>query len=408
MFPGGRDESQVPLSSHLSTLSPEQSIQRWIDLVRQGAPLEQIQEAEYEVAQHLRQQPFRIKKQIPHFLKQARKLAASKAFREIRLPGRDRVVADRREQFRGEPKKAAQRAVKEEAKKAAEELRLREGKLVRPKGRPRLAAERGLAREGLEQRAATERFEKLISAFEKMILERFEKGKDIEKQCPEGKARFGPKTAKEWSQFFRSFLHRTVKRKALLSEIRDFLFRGLVTKGGKNIFIGDMRMASGRVEKFVRFSILAEALAKFRGMLPGDAFGKGLLGKLTGEELLYLALAATRGREYEFARQPEPGRFIGGRAEAEAARALGIPLDEQLREKARHLRGRRGKGLFGALLGEEEGPPEEVPYRFVPWWHWGNLTRPGKFRWATVVFYGSLLALALIGIAVMTYRLLAG
>jgi hypothetical protein len=405
VFPGGRDESQAPLSSHLSTLSPEQSIQRWIELVRQGAPLEQIQEAEYEVAQHLRQQPFRIKKQIPHFLKQAKKLAASKAFREIRL--RDRVIQDRREQFRGEPKKAAEEAVKEEAKRAAAELQVKEGKLVQPRERPWVTAERGLAREGLEQRAATERFEKLLTAFEKMVLARFEKGKEIEKRCPEGKARFAGKTAKEWSQFFRSFLHRTVKRRALLSEIRDFLFRGLVTKGGKNIFIGDMRMASGRVEKFVRFSILAEALAKFRGMLPGDAFGKGLLGKLTGEELLYLALAATR-REYEFARQPEPGRFMGVRAEAEAARALGIPLDEQLRQKARHLRGRRGKGMFGALLEEEEGPPEEIPYRFVPWWHWGNLTRPGKFRWATVVFYGSLLAIALLGIALMTYRLLGG
>ena len=219
---------------------------------------------------------------------------------------------------------------------------------------------------------------------------------------------FLQKSAAQWREFFMAFLDRTVSKKALLSEIREFLFRGLVQKGGKGIMIGDLNFTSGRVEKFVRFSILAEAMARLKALLPGDALARGALANLTGEELMYLALAVSRARDMGFAALPSQGKFMGSRAEEQAASALGMQLEQQLMGKAKGLRGRRGRGLFsGDLLGEE-GPIEDLPYRFVHWWNLANLAKPGKLRWVTAVIYGSLLILSLVGIALMTLRILGG
>lgn len=387
-----------------SDISIEQQIQNWVNLVERGAPLEDIQQAEYELSEAMKRAPFEMKQQIPFFLKLARKLDARIPFQQFRLPGKDRVVVDRRDMPRGEPKEAAREASKESAKEAAKEAASKE--TAREAGRAKDAGRASFAaRGGLEQQAATDRVERLLSAFEKMVIARFEEGRQIARESPDGKPHFLAKTEKQWSEFFRSFLHRTIKKRALLAEIRNFLLRGVVARGTRGVFIGDMNMSSGRVEKFVRFSILAEALAKMQNMRPGETIGKDILGKLSSEELMYLALAASRARAFAGTKKAAQGKFVGGRAEAMAARALGLSLDEQLREKARRLK--RGRGGLGKLFGEEV-PAEEIPYRFVPWWRWGNLTRPGKFRWVTVVFYASLLALALMGIGVLTYRLLGG
>lgn len=420
MFSAGT-QGRGDLSSSQSNVTIEQRIQRWVDLVERGASYEQIQQAEIEVAEVLRRQPFELKQRLPFFQKLAQRLDARQAFQQFRLPGKDRVVVDRRDQFEGKPaqpdakqqgaKEGAKEAQREATREARENLRLQEGKLVREKGRKYanfLGDRADLGRGGLDRQAAADRVEKLLSAFERMIVARFEEGEQIARETPEGKARFAAKSAAEWKAFFQNFLSRTVKKRVLLSQIRDFLFRGAVTKGGKGVFIGDMHLAGGRVEKFVRFSLLAEALAQLKNMVPGDRIGKGILANLTGEELVYLALAASRGRQMQFAQEAAQGRFMGGRAEAQAAEALGIPLDDQLRQKARQLRGRRGKGFFaGDLLGEHV-PGEEAPTRFIPWWHWGNLFWPQKRRWATIVFYLALLAVALIGIAAMTMRWLGG
>lgn len=420
MFPGGADptKTEAPIGQPMST---EQRVQQWIDLVQQGAPLEQIQQAEMQVAEALKQAPFVLRQQLPFFQQLVKKLDATQAFQQFRLPGRERVVVDKRDQpEQGKPAKPAEEAAKDAAKgeakqsakekirEAAGELRLAEGRLVKQKDRPYVnylgdRAEGGRSG-GLEREVAGERVERMLSAFERMVVSRFEEGKKIAKESLDGKPKFLEKSEGQWRDFFKNFLDRTVAKKALLSDIREFLLRGIVSKGDRGIFIGDMQFASGRVEKFVRFSILAEALAKLKALSPGEAISKGILGDLSGEELMYLALAVSRARDMATSMLPQQGKFMGSRAEAAAAEALGIPLDQQAHQKARSLRGRKG-GLFGGdLLGENV--PEELPGQFIPWWQWGNLKHHGPNRWVTAVFYGTLFILSLIGVGVLTARLL--
>ena len=125
---------------------------------------------------------------------------------------------------------------------------------------------------------------------------------------------------------------------------------------------------------------------------------------------MYLALAASRGRHFLASRLPAQGKFMGGRAEAQAAQALGLPINAHLHQRAEHLRGsRRGRGLGGLASEAATGnAPDDVPYQFIPWWKWGNLARPGKFRWVTAAFYASLFIVTLMGIVAMTWRLLKG
>lgn len=422
MFPGGSDQtksSQTPIGAFQSNLTLEQRIQKWMELRDAGASFEQIQVAEFEVAEAIKKAPFEMQAKLPFFQQMAKKLDATQAFQQFRLPGRELMVVDRRDaREQGKPAEGSKEAAKEAGKKGEEgrakeslrELRLQEGKLVGGKERTfvnYLGDRAGAAiRGGLDQQAATERVERMLSAFERMVLARFEGGKQIAKESPDGKPAFLAKSDGQWRSFFKSFLDRTVGKKALLSDIREFLFRGLVSKGAKGVVIGDLSFTSGRVEKFVRFSILAEAIAKLRAMVPGEAMARGALSQLTGEELMYLALAASRAKEFAFTAQEAQGRFMGSRAEAEAAAALGIPLEQQLRQKARSLRARRGGG--GRSMFDADGMAEELPQQFIPWWSWGNLARPNRLRWVTAVFYGSLLSMAVLGIAAMTYRLLVG
>jgi hypothetical protein len=119
-----------------------------------------------------------------------------------------------------------------------------------------------------------------------------------------------------------------------------------------------------------------------------------------------LALAAAKRREFETSAKDAEGRFMTSRAEALAAEELGIPVEMQLREKAARLKGKKVKG-FGWLV-DRDGEPEDIPYTFVPWWHWGNLQRPGRTKWFTVAFYASLLTMAIIGLVAVTMRVLSG
>lgn len=385
------------------------------------------------VADELKGQPFEVRQEVSVVQRVAQMIDKILPQGQLKLPGREQVVVDRRDQALGAPQEAAKEAVKAAVKEAAKEnakeaaktsakesakeaikdkntrdtekhARLDE-KLAKQKGR--FFTEKTLGRGGLEQSSASERVHELLSAFEKMVIARFEDGKTLEHLSPDGKLKLLAKTDAQWRDFFNAFLDRTVSKKVLFSEIREFLLRGLVGKGDKGIFIGDMHLNNGRIEKFVRFSILAEALAKLQNLAPGDTVNKGMLGELSGEELMFLALAVSRGREFATSEQAVQGKFMGGRAEAQAAEMLGLPLEAQLRYKAKSLKkghsGSFGKGLFGG-----DGEPDELPYQFVPWWHWGNLSRPSKFKWVTAVFYGSLLAMALTGIIALTWRLLVG
>ena len=427
MFPGGADptkDSQSPLGSVSSNLSVEQRIQKWMDLRDAGAPMEQIQAAEIDVAEAMKQSPFEVAQGLPFFQQMAKKLDATQAFQQFRLPGRDIVVADRRDEHdQGKPaeasKEAAKQTIRDDARRIAEhdkkdaasELRMQDGKLVAKRQRDfvnHLGDRTNFAKPGhLDQQVASDRVDRMLSAFERMVVARFEDGAKVAHELKDGKARFLEKSDGQWRDFFKSFIDRTIQKKALFSEIKEFLYRGVVNKGMKGIFIGDINFQSGKIEKFVRFSILAEALSKLKSLQPGMMVGKGVLAGFSGEELMYLALAVSRGRELGLSMLPTQGKFLGGRAEAEAAQALGLPIDQHLRQKAKALRHKRGGGA-GKGLFDDAGGSDEVPYQFVPWWSWGNLKRPGRARRTTAIFYGALLVMAIIGIVAMTMRLLHG
>jgi hypothetical protein len=271
-------------------------------------------------------------------------------------------------------------------------MRLRGGKLLGEKGKKYvnyLNVEARMRRLAQAQKPEVKaQIDELLSKFEKMLVDVFEEGKQLAKKSKDGKPAFLKKTDSQWKKFFSRFTGRMLKKKVPTKNIQGFLFRGMVPKGAKGLVISDMTLASGRVERFIRFSILAEAMAKLSKLLPGDAFGKEML---TGEELYYLALASARGREYATVPKPTPGRFMGGVAEEKAEQRLGLTRGKKL-------------GAFG--WGKEKEPHEETPYQFIPWWHWDNVKRPGKFKMITVAFYLALGLTVVIGILAITQYLL--
>lgn len=349
---------------------------------------------------------FQLREIIPHFIKQtAQMVDAQKVYQHFRLPGKDRIVEDRRDRPQGE--KVPDRSEKDKSAETGKEgLTLKRGTLVpeRSKDYKNYLGDRSSLSAPPEQQAATERVERLLSAFERLVIARFEGGREIVQAFVNGEVRFGGKTIDEWRQFFSSMGDRTVARKTLLAEIQEFLFRGVIPREGRGIVIADVTHANGRVEKFVRFGVIAEALAKLKTLVPGQTFGKEALAGLTGEELVYLALATARGTDFTMSDAPTLGKFMGGAAEARAAEELGIALEGQLHAKTQLLK-RRGKGPGGFRWPGKE-IPEETPYQFVPWWKWGNLARPSKTKWLTIMMYLSLLTISLIAIGTLTARFL--
>lgn len=405
-------------------LNARQQVDNYLDLLERGAPKEQITRAEEQLANTLNIRPYQLQQRLPFFQKIARALDAGRSFNTLKLPS-GRVIEDKREGAKNAEKNQSREAgkravrnsatrdaagkVRDDAARSSREAAKDEGReAVRDKAKAEgsRANSSVISKGGLEREVATHRFEKLMSQFEKMLVQRFENGKQIAGQSADGKPTFNAKSEAQWKAFFQRFFSRTVKKSVRLSDIANMLFRGMVSKGGKGVFIGDMQLKNGRMEKFVRFSILADIIASFKGLKPGQQIGKGMLEGLSGEELMYLALAASKDKRLNFTERAELGKFMGGKAEELAAKQLGITLDDQLREKAKRLRN-RGKNSFGGFF-DKDAELEDIPYRFVPWWHWGNLSKPGKFKWTTVFFYGSLLAMAILGAAVATMRILGG
>jgi len=410
VFPAGETIGGGKGGSNRADIDTQQRIESWVKLVEQGAPREQIERAELELAQALRANAFQVRQALPFFQRIVQTLKGAQAYQQFRLSN-GQVVVDKRdkaaESAKGNEAKAAEEVIR--SRKNEEKNEVKEGKdLLKGKdSASRADSLRDVSRGGLENRAAASRVDKLLSAFERMVVERFEGGREIASQGKAGEPTFLTKTEAQWKAFFEQFMHRTVRKSIDAAEIKNFLLRGVIGKGDKGIFIGDMRLKGGGTEKFVRFSILAEIFAKLRGARPGITISGSEVGDMTGEELMYLALAASKRKEYEYVQKAADGKFMGGKAEERAAKELGLTLDSQLKEKAKKLRERGRKFGFGMMF-DRDPEPEDIPYRFVPWWHWGNISRPGKFKWFTVFFYSSLFALALIGVVLASMKLLKG
>ncbi len=382
---------------------------RIIDLVNSNAPAAQIEEAKQQFAEAIGGDRFQVMRMLPHFIQAAAKnVDAAQVYEHFRLPGRERIVHDRREDGKAEGKE--ERAPLRDAARAelAKDMEIREGKLVRHEGRAyeNYLGERTARGAPAERAELLTKVERLLSASEQLVVERFEGGRDVARESADGRARFLPKTEAQWKEFFSKFMDRLIAKRVSIDEIREFLFRGLVPKGNKGVVISDMVLADGRVEKFVRFGVLAEVMAQLKALLPGDVFGRDRLGTM-GEDLLYLALAVSRGKDIATSPLPSAGKFISGTAEERAAQELGIPVQGQSSKGAQRTKGGR-RAPFTGLFDREGGEPEDLPYQFIPWWHWANLKRPTKSKWATILFYIALLAMGLLGIGVLTYRLISG
>ncbi len=384
-----------------------------------NAPSKSLLIAEKELQKALKPNIFQILKKKPHYLRKLVKRFSHKPnFRSFKLPGRDRVVTDRRHEF-------DQRAGKQADKQPEPQARQQQAQIARQRVRSKVIKEQSRQNmgkenpkqvnrkqvqimqharmQGMDKQIAGQRLDKMLSAFEKMIIARFEGGKPIAHYAKNGQPARAAKTEKQWSAFFKSFAHRMSPKRIQMSLVKSFLFRGLVSKGNNGVCIADMNLNSGRVEKFIRFKVLANLMAKLSQLTPGDTISKAAL---TEKELQYLSLDAAK-RMTEHAQKPKQGRFISENAEQRAAETLGLPIDIQLREKAKRYR--KGKSLGFNAFFEKDPEDNATPYRFVPWWHWGNLpTQHPKPKLVTLVFYASLFIMAMLGIFVATYRLMVG
>ncbi len=378
----------------------QEHMEHYIDLVRQKAPADDIKQAEQNLQKEMGKDSFAaFKRELPHHLHVRRSLDAQVSYQHFRLPGRNRVVHD----HRGHEKEAARHEHARDARHAG--MHVRDGKLIKERVRDYVnyLGDRMRAHPQAQQPAVRAQLDELLSKFERLVIQRFEGNAELAKGLEGAKPVFLPKTEKQWKQFFEAFAGRVLKKSVSQEHIKEFLFRGLVQRGEKGIVISDMTLQSGRIEKFIRFSILADAMAKLNQLIPGDTFGKEMLAT---EELMYLALAVARGREYQGQPKPAQGLFMGGIAEERAAQALGLPVAQHLDKTDKGKKGKPLKGFGGFGGGKDREVFEELPQTFVPWWHWGNLGRPGKFTMVTVAFYIALGVITVIGIIAVTAQLL--
>lgn len=391
-----------------SLANVEQGLDQWLNAVSKTSP----EKAQTQL-EGLLKQAFQLKEATPFFQTLAQKLDSTLAYQQFRLPGKDIVVSDRREAFLGKPaeKTEGQGSTQENQKTEAPQEKDRphtDGETKHVKHREKHDVHRANERTGVTANAGREstasNMERLLSSFEKLLVERFENGREVAHEAKDGKKTFQEKTEGQWKDFFKAFLHRTEAKKLSLSDIKEFLLRGIVNKGEKGVVISDLTLQNGKVEKFARFAVLANMLAKLKGLNPGDVFGKNAFGGTLSEELLILALKATQGADQAVNPKATQGKFLDGKNEAAIQESLGMPVSSHLDKKGL-LKKTRGLGVKD-LLGDEPFA-EDVPYQFIPWWHWGNLKRPGKFKTVTVVFYGTLFILALIGIILLSYRVIS-
>lgn len=333
-------------------------------------------------AERARPDQFRLGSRLPHYLSAVGKRIGS-GYRSFRLPGTNYVVSDQR--GRG--------AEEAEAFKRGTEYQMKEGQLVGAKEKAYInyLGERQVMQPEAAKAAARE-ISRLLSEFEKMLIERFEKGKTIEQKSEDGRPNFLAKTADQWRSFFSKFLSRTAWRKAELKMLKEFIFRGLTSlKKGDGKFamlIGDMTMADGQIQKFARLKVLTQLMEMLANLKPGSNLEAELLRKgLGAEEFRYLALIHKHGeRAIKTGMEPTKGMFGQLKTEDEVARQLGL-----------RRRKRGGKGYGGPIKWGAEG--EEVgKHAFVPWGFWERETRGLWPKMATAIIATIITLLILAGI----------
>lgn len=314
---------------------------------------------------------------IPRFLGAVqRRMEGSWIYQVFKLPGTNYVVKDQRYPEGGEGK-----AIRKESEFAIQDDKTAE---VKEKGYVNYLGERQFLK-FQEQKAAGE-VSRLLSEFEKLLVERFEKGRVIEKESEDSRPHFREKTDEEWRSFFSKFLNRSQWKEAELKELREFIFRGLISlkKGdGKHaMLIGDILLSDGRAEKFSRLKILKDLMNLLAGLKPGASLQAEMLIKGAGRGgVKYLALAHKHEEGViKTGKEVAKGMFGPLKTEEEVARRLGI----------------KGGGYKGPIKWGEGGE-EETP-AFVPAGFSGRQKLSGRPRTLIAVVFAAIVLLAIIGI----------
>ena len=322
-----------------------------------------------EAAEAGRPDQFRMGSLLPKFLRAVQKrLDSSWLYQTFKLPGTSYIVRDMRNQ---QPQSADQARTPDRAA----EFQMREGQPSETQGKSRanyLGDRHNLTPQ--ETKKEVEQIKRLLSEFEKLLVERFEKGKIVEQKSEDGKSHFRLKTLEEWKSFFSKFFKRSVWKNTELRFIKEFIFRGLVSlKKGDGKFamlIGDMMMTDGQVDKFARLRVLSDLAKMLSNMEPGSTLEAELLKRgLTAENIRYLALAHKHA-EWVIKMQADATKGMFGllKTEEQVAKDLGIKR-----------RGRQGKAYGGPLKWGEGGAKEEK-HAFVPWGFWERQDRKGRPR----------------------------
>lgn len=348
---------------------------------------------------------------------QSRLLHMEGGYQSIRLPGSSRVIHDRREMPDGDRDVSREmgKPDRSQAEDINREQRIRDGKTenVRDKKYENYLGDRQFpfAARPAEQKIS----DRKLSMFEELVVKHFEEGQAMEQAIKDGKISFLAKTIEQWRAFFQKFLDRSAAKSVELSEVQEFLFRGMVKKNdAKAIVISDLIHNSGKTEKFIRFGVIYQKIASLLSKLsPGDTLAKQAIADgLTTEKLMYLALNPPSAEaEFFTGLKPTQGMFGLEATEARVAEELGIARDKGAPAGAQQSFAAKGKkhrtgGLWRWLVGDEEVPLDDKP-QFIPWWQWGTLNRPGGFTLKRA-FYSGVIIIFILTILFLAHQYLLG
>lgn len=251
---------------------------------------------------------------LPKFLSSVRnRMDGSWVYQSFKLPGTTYVVRDMR---------GAQMDEKEALRMAAE-YQVQEGNLTKTKKKDYVnyLADRSFA--GGKSKQAEAEIGRMLSEFEKLLVERFEKDRTIELALKDGRAVYREKSDEEWKSFFETFLPRTVKKSGDLSAVKEMTYRG---KMSGSLLVGDIIGKDGAVDKFARIKVLEGIFAELAGNDPGLVIGADLISKyLATEEFKYLAIAHKHQEQaIKTGKEASKGIFGDLRTEDEIAKKLGL------------------------------------------------------------------------------------
>ncbi|MBI2974005.1 MAG: hypothetical protein HYY43_00185 [Deltaproteobacteria bacterium] len=189
----------------------------------------------------------------------------------------------------------------------------------------------------------------------------------------------------------------------------------MVKKGeAKAVIIADIKLGNGVTDKFARFSLLYQKVGSLISKLvPGDAIPKQVIANgLPSEKLYYLALLPPSGEaEILTGAKQKMGMFTAEATETRVAEELGINQDKGAPDQAgSHIAARKLKkkklGGFFKMFGGEEEIVDDGSGRFMPWWSWGTLNKPGGFTLKRAFYSGVIILFILVVLFLINQYLL--